>query len=224
MSPPPRLPTTVLLALAAGCGGGSGGGPSGTGDAGTLAYDPARFAVAVVDFAPGAGAGYGQDALPDVVLGPPRGGGLRQGGTDVLSLGTGGTITLELGTDAVDGPGPDLIVFENAFEVGAGTFAEPGIVAVSEDGVTFTDFPCDPTASPDFPGCAGTEPVLANADTNAIDPTDPAVAGGNPFDLADIGVARARYVRITDGERPTNLGGGSEGFDLDAIAVVNAAP
>ena len=36
---------------------------------------------------------------------------------------------------------PDLIVFENAFRFGgAAVFAEPGIVGVSDDAVSWTDF------------------------------------------------------------------------------------
>ena len=44
---------------------------------------------------------------------------------------------------------------------------------------------------------------------------DPATAGGDPFDLADVGLTWARYVRVTD--RP----GDGLVFDLDAIAIVN---
>ncbi len=67
--------------------------------------------------------------------------------------------------------------------------------------------------------------VFAGPD-NAIDPTDPAAAGGDAFDLADLGLTRARYVRLLDvgvtyyGAR-TWCGGGGGGFDLDAIAVVH---
>jgi hypothetical protein len=45
-------------------------------------------------------------------------------------------------------------------------------------------------------------------------------AGGDAFDLADIGLQRARFVRIRDsGENPYE--GTAGGFDLDALAVVN---
>jgi hypothetical protein len=187
-------------------------------------YDPNRFIVRLVSFEPGPGAGYGQDNLPDIILGPPRGGGEHQGSTHVVSLGTEGVIVVEMGMDIVDGPGPDLIVFENPFVVGGGTFAEPGHVAVSMDGEDFVEHPCDAEDAPDFPGCAGLNPVYANELTNDIDPTDPEVAGGDAFDLADFGVSRARFVRIRDGGRVSGLGGDSEGFDLDAIAVVNGDP
>jgi hypothetical protein len=52
---------------------------------------------------------------------------------------------------------------------------------------------------------------------DGIDPLDPTVAGGDPFDLADIGAPLARFVRITD--RPDVPGS----FDLDAVGIVNAA-
>jgi hypothetical protein len=61
--------------------------------------------------------------------------------------------------------------------------------------------------------------VYANPDKNAIDPSDPTVAGGDAFDLADLGVSRARYVRITDRVDLTGLNGS---FDLDAVSIVHA--
>lgn len=198
-------------------------GVSGCGDdGGACDWDGSPFGAALVRFEPGPGAGFGEDALPCVVLGPPVGGGETQQGLDVLSLGVGGEIVLRLGLDAVDGPGADLLVFENAFRVsgGAVTFAEPGEVAVSADGVDFLPFPCDPEAT-DLArsGCAGVRPVLAPGPDGAVDPTDPAVAGGDAFDLADVGVDRARYVRIRDAG-VSNVGPDTRGFDLDAVAVV----
>ncbi|MFM2153033.1 MAG: hypothetical protein RL199_1468 [Pseudomonadota bacterium] len=171
----------------------------------TPRWDVRRFASRVVSFEPGDGAGFGQERLPDVVLGPPRGKGLDAGGLDVLSLGQAG-----------------VIVFENAFRGPQGaTFAETGIVGASVDGVTFVDWPCeaeDPAKS--FPGCAGVHAVLSSPD-DGIDPPDPATAGGDAFDLAAIGLASARYVRVRDsGLNPTLAPSG--GFDLDAVAVVHS--
>jgi len=125
----------------------------------------------------------------------------------------------------VDGPGVDLLVFENAFaRSGTGaTFAEPGRVAVSEDGVAWSELPC---AAADeahgYPGCAGVKPVFASS-TNGISATDPEAAGGDGFDLADFPEprpTRVRFVRITDSGLNPNLAP-SGGFDLDALAVVN---
>jgi hypothetical protein len=132
-------------------------------------------------------------------------------------------VTLELGdTEILDGPGPDFIVFENAFWVDgdeAQPFAELATVSVSEDGESFVEFPCTATQAP-FGSCAGWRPVFANADENEIDPFDPGVAGGDPFDLAELGLARARFVRITDRPDQTGMAGV---FDLDAVAAVNAS-
>ncbi|MCA9602522.1 MAG: cell surface protein, partial [Myxococcales bacterium] len=189
---------------------------SSDGDVHRSALAAERFAMAVVEFTPGDEAGFGQDRMPDVVFGPPRGAGERQGSLDVVALGHGGRITLELGRPIVDGDGPDFIVFENAFLVGESVvFAEPATVSVSDDGETFAAFPCDPETKP-YDGCAGVAPVFANVDKNDIDPSDVEAAGGDAFDLADVSLPSARFVRIIDGA----MGMGespSAGFDLDAI-------
>lgn len=192
-----------------------GGADSSAADA-KVATNP--FADRVVAFVPGPSAGFGQAKMPNVVLGAPDGKGPNAGSLDVVSLGKGGVITLEF-TDvlAVDGPGPDLIVFENPFS----TWIETGYVAASEDGVTWHEWPCA-AADPGHAGCAGVQPVLSARD-NGVDPTDPAVAGGDAFDLAVLGLKKARFVRIRDsGVNPYE--GPTGGFDLDAVAVVHAAP
>ncbi|MDG1483165.1 MAG: cell surface protein, partial [Myxococcota bacterium] len=178
--------------------------------------DADPFADAVVTFLPGKAAGFGQESLPGIVLGGPEGAGASAGSLDVLSLGCGGSIVLALeDIGLLDGEGADLLVFENAFS----DFAEPGIVAVSDDGKTWAEWACDPEdVDGGYPGCAGINPVLA-ASSNGVDPTDPAAAGGDAFDLAEVGLKRARYVRITDAGVSDCLGS-SGGFDLDAIAVV----
>jgi hypothetical protein len=184
---------------------------------------PSRFATSVVSFTAGPGSNFGQADLPQIVLGPPKGGGADMGSLDVATLGNGGTITLGFApSEIVDGPGPDFIVFENPFDIDGNPddpFAELATVAVSEDGQNFQSFPCTATAYP-YGECAGWHPVFANADTNRIDPTDPAVAGGDAFDLAELGVTRARYVRITD---RVDLTGPNGTFDLDAVSIVHAA-
>jgi len=193
--------------------------------AGPLTGDP--FADAVVLFEPGTNAGFGQDGLPGIVLGPPRGGGLLKQSLDVVSLGNDGRIVVRFDDPVVcNGPGADFTVFENAFHAGSEdgpVFAEAGIVAVSQDGQTFFEFPYDAAT---LAGLAGLTPVLSNPD-NGIDPTDPTVSGGDSFDLATVGLAWAAYVRITDPgasiDDPGNLvpPGTQGGFDLDAVAIVN---
>ncbi len=199
-------------------------------DADVLAAD--RFITKVVSFTPGTCAGYGQSGMPTVVEGPPIGGGADMGSTDVVSLGGQGEIVVSFAPNTiVDGPGADFLVFENAFDVAgnaANIFAEPGEVSVSDDGVTWTVFPCTATVFP-YGECAGWHPVFSNPD-NGISPVDPSTAGGDPFDLADLadaGITEVRYVRIRDKTTetcPAGPGGPtSNGFDLDAIAIVNAS-
>ncbi len=181
-----------------------------------------RYATASPAHSFGPGQNTGQPRFPELVLGPPRGAGCCEQNTNhVVALGNGGSVTLEFGeSEIVDGPGPDFIVFENAF-VPAGTpgqtFAELATVEVSSDGTSWTTYECSATAPP-YGFCAGTAPVHANPDVNDIDPLDPAVAGGDAFDLADVGQAAARLVRITDRPDLTGLAGV---FDLDAVGLVN---
>jgi len=185
-------------------------------------------ADAVTSFTVGANGGFQAELLPNIVLGVPFGGGLMTGSTDVVSLGDGGSITLAFEDNViVDGPGPDFTVFENPFQIAGSTtiFVELGIVSASEDGVNFFTFPNNPTT---FAGFAGVTPVYSNPD-DGIDPRDPAVSGGDSFDLADIGLHQARFVRITDPgatvDDPGNhfvQGAGKSGFDLDAIVAVHS--
>ncbi len=178
----------------------------------------ASFATAIFDYGFGPGQNFGQEDLGRV-FGPPQGAGCCSGSLDVVSLGLGGYIVLEFAGNAiVDGPGPDFIVFENVFGLGNDVNrpnAELATVAVSEDGIEWFDFPCTAEKAP-AEGCAGWHVIYANPETNDIDPTDPQVAGGDAFDLADIGVSRARLVRITD---RADIAGTV--FDLDAVSIVN---
>jgi hypothetical protein len=178
-------------------------------------------AVGVVSFVPGAGAGFGSSALPGIVLGPPQGRGELAGSTHVVSLGRGGEIILDLGScHLTDGPGTDLIVFENPFFIGgdpANPYAELGSVGVSGDGMSFTEFACSSGSYP-YTGCAGWHPVYSST-SNDISPFDVDRAGGDNFDLAEIGVESARYIRVRD---VGSVGfGTSIGFDLDAVSVIN---
>jgi hypothetical protein len=203
-------------------GGTSTGSSGSTGTTGTRPDAGPYFIGAIVSFDAGPGAGFGAGKLPDVIEGPPEGGGMSQGSLDVLSLGTRGVIVVEMAEEIVDGPGPDLTIFENAFLFGDGKlYSEPAAVAVSEDGVDFTEFPCDPDAGA-VATCAGVHAVFS-APGNGISPLDPSVSGGDPLDLAAIGVPRARYVRIRDLGMGSRLGPAA-GFDLDAIANLHPAP
>ena len=185
------------------------------------------FIERVVGFTPGLGAGFGQDAMPWVVFGGPRGAGPSSGGTDVVSLGTGGSIVVAFEKrPIIDAPGEDFIVFENAFRFGTGgtrAYVELARVSVSDDGVNWVSFPCNVQT---YAGCAGSQPVYANLDTNTIDATLSARAGGDPFDLASVGLSRARFLRLDDlGTIPGSAeeSSGKAGFDLDSIAVIHGA-
>lgn len=190
-----------------------------------------RFVTKVTSFTPGDCAGYGLPSMPMVVQGPPVGGGAVAGSLDVVSLGYKGEIVLDFEANTiVDAPGADFIVFENAFWIGGDSqrpVAELGEVSVSDDGATWVTFPC--TAAParaDYGTCAGWRPVFS-APGNGISPVDPKTAGGDLFDLANVGVTSARFVRIRDlgtVDCPANpaMKSTTVGFDLDAIAIVNA--
>lgn len=185
---------------------------------------PSPYASVWIEYRPGPGAGYGQDQAPQVVFGPPRPGGESAPSLDVLTLGAGGSITLGFGDERIlDGPGPDFVVFENPFWVKGDErqpYAELAGVEVSLDGEVWRSFPCDQAGDGQghFTGCAGWRP------TRAYDPwagvLDPAVSGGDAFDLADLGLTEVRYVRLTDLEGDPN-GGPTAGFDLDAVGLVH---
>ena len=173
----------------------------------------ARFATTVVEHAFGAGQSFNQDKFPGPVLGPPE----ANEPSSVVSLGNGGYVVVAFDENAIiDGPGADFTVFENALP----TYKELATVAVSEDGETWFEFPCTaPQEGPAYGACAGVALVYSSR-KNGIDPLDPAVSGGDHYDLSDLGVKRARFVRITD--RADLMGGLADVFDLDAVAIVNA--
>lgn len=191
-------------------------------DGGVRAAD--AFADRVVSFSPGESSGFGADCFPYVVLGPPWGSAGQQS-LDVLTLGKKGSIVLAFDdVGLVDGPGTDLLVFENPLSA----FPETGEVEVSADGQAWFKWPCDGTnKDAGYPGCAGVRTVQSSPD-NGIPATDPERAGGDRFDLATLeGLPDAgfvgRFVRIAD----TGLNaysGSNGGFDLDAVAVVNGTP
>jgi hypothetical protein len=201
--------------------------------------EPFLDAVVAVTFGTAGGGG-----APANVLGPPHGLGAFQGTLHTLSLGLGGSITVAFTDNAiVDGPGPDLTVFENAFLLSGlqtGTpFAEPGTVSVSADGEDWVTFACALDQPPYHPGCAGVYPVFATEQdpSAALTPstapiadlvgvpfetfTAPAGSGGDSFDLAAVGLAAARFVRIDAGLQRMGLDG-LAGFDLDAVAAVHS--
>jgi hypothetical protein len=221
-----------LLLLLGGCGNtpvaadGGATGAGGAGDDREVVYpETLPYARSVESFTPGEGGGFGESSLPEVVLGPPRGMGERSGSLHVLSLGVGGEIVLGFGERTiVNEPGPDFVVFENAFWPGgvrSMVYAELGEVSVSEDGETWLTFPCDSGGDGEggFAGCAGASPTL-KFEPLALVPLDAAASGGDAFDLADVQLASARFVKITD-LGTLELTGTSSGFDLDAVGLTH---
>ena len=218
----------VCVCLLASCGDPSGterqgaGQPLGPVQCPSEVEDGRAFIARIVSFEPGSGAGFGQDALPGIIAGPPMGTGEANGSLDVLSLGAEGELVVELGANVVDCEGPDFIIFENAFVLGDITYAELAEVSVSLDGIEWHVFDCDPGGEWPFEGCAGVLPVYSRAAENGLDPRDPLVSGGDAFDLADVGVERVRFVRLRDLKTSTGFSGPpSRGFDLDAIGIVS---
>ena len=211
----------LLTALLLGAVGGCGETPEDT------SWVAQYYATHVESFEAGENAGFGQAEFPDVVLGPPQGQGTARGGLDVLSLGVGGTIVIGFeGMAITNGEGPDFIVFENAFWAGndpAQVWADPAEVSVSDDGVSWTAFPCEPDLenTTTLEGCAGWQPVLSFESTVVV-PLDPALTGGDAFDLSTIGLERAKYIRIRD--LATDGGSPSAGFDLDAVGLIHSQP
>jgi hypothetical protein len=181
--------------------------------------DGARFVTSVVDHSFGDGQDFGQEEFPAPILGAPLGGGCCKGSLDVTSLGEGGFVIVEFdGNVILDDEGSDFIVFENAFVPSgadaSAVFAEVGSVSVSQDGFEWHSFPCTADEYP-FGDCAGWHPVLSNPDEAEPSAFDPETAGGDAFDLGELGLDWARYVRIEDRADVDGT------FDLDAVAIVH---
>lgn len=172
--------------------------------------DPALGLADLVLDAPSASAGpYGD---PERAINGVRGSGCCAGGTDVFALGQDDGVDdwVELGWSGVvvDGDGPDLVVFENAFEHDGGVFVEPAIVQVRAAEGDWATFPYDyvahdetvHSADPDdWQGFAGLRPVFLHAEDYPVDPSDTSLAGGDPFDLADLPPGEARDAIESDG-------------------------
>jgi len=179
------------------------------------ASDPWADEVVTVSYGPGAG--FGQSYFPENVLGPPDSSASAQipsqSPAELLALGSGGEIVLRFDEPGItDGPGPDFTVFENVFVYGDNlAFTETAFVAISADGVTWHEFPWDAET---FDGLAGVTPTHGNAD-----PCDPAVSGGDSFDLADLNLDTVYYVRLTDTDGEVDDAGPS--FDLDAVVAMH---
>ena len=186
-------------------------------------YDSNVWADKVVTFTSGTNAGFGSNFFPNNVLGPPdQDPNLTKYSAsnkpqEILSLGNGGEIILEFTDNYIfNGDGVDFTVFENVFLI-YGTnepFIEAGIVSVSADGINFVTFPYDTST---WAGFAGVTPTLDNRNYS-----NPDVSGGDSFDLSDVGLDYARFVKITDIGDLKKEGAWNADFDLDAVIAVNS--
>jgi hypothetical protein len=190
----------------------------------------------------GDNAGFGQDEFPTIVLGLPMGGGPEEGSLHVLSLGKGGSITaIFVDEYVVDGPGPDLVIFENPFFIqgdSSNSYVEAAVIQIGPHPDSMVLYPFDfvpalePAGNPDkFVGMAGVMPV--NSNDGIPDPQDPDSSGGDLFDLSQVGLENAQYIRIIDvGDTtydpdselvvdPGWDGSPSAGFDLDACVAIH---
>lgn len=179
------------------------------------------YADSVTSYTIGPNGGYpGTSFLPGVVIGPPKGTGLFQGGLDVFSLGFGGVMVLRFDNNViVDGDGADFTVFENAFLAFNGAtltierpFADPAIVSVSQNGTTWYPFPCQLTTNPPagifYPGCAGVYPVLSNANN----PSTPHASIPTQGDIGDL-------IGLPLIPAPQPGGAGGDSFDLATVGL-----
>jgi hypothetical protein len=180
---------------------------------------------------------YGEEVdeawrTPEKSIGPADG---TTGG--VVSLGRGGTITLEFHNAIRNGIGFDFAVFENSFSK---SFLELAYVEVSSDNTVFLRFDCAFASSESVSG-------FGTGDTTMIG----SLAGkygkgfGTPFDLevlagsyevltGEVDLDSIKYVRLVDivgdGTALDSFGNviydpfptvDSAGFDLDAVGVLN---
>jgi hypothetical protein len=166
----------------------------------------------------GTGAGFGQRFFPDNILGPPDTSASPYSPSfteeNLLTLGRGGEIILAFRDGGIyDSTGADFTVFGNPFVNRANNvvFRKVAIVAVSEDGAQWQEFPFDTTT---FVGLAGATPT--NGSSN---PVNPAVSGGDSFDLATVGLHHAVYVKLTDATARVHDDGDS--FNLDAVVAIH---
>jgi hypothetical protein len=137
--------------------------------------------------------------------------------SDFLPLGNGGSVVYEIEDgEIIDGDGPDFVVYGDS-PLTKGIKTATVEVAERDAPGAYVEFQCD-SVNPPFMGCAGVHPV------DRSHSKDPVMEGGDPFDLAKIGVKRAKFIRITDTSDNKNSASVkyADGFNLDSIALIHA--
>lgn len=125
-------------------------------------------------------------------------------------------------------------------------YAEPAFVEVSADGEVWQRFPYDEQALAQvadgaevdkdlhrrLEGLAGVTPTFSGNwtvpdDRHEWDPEGEggvSGAGGDAFDLADVDLEQVRFVRLLDADTRAGFTGSAEGYDQDALVIVNGRP
>lgn len=193
--------------------------------------DPAfiGWATGWVDYIPGGN-------LASTWMNPQKAMGPAEGNSfDVVSLGSGGSITITFDPPISNGQGWDFAIFENSF---SDTFLELAYVEVSSDGVNFVRFDNDSLTANPVGGFGATDPTNIDGFGGKY-----RQGFGTPFDLTylstkddvidgTVKLNEIGYVRIVDiigdgaffdtsgdviwDPYPTAQ---SAGFDLDAVGV-----
>ena len=197
------------------------------------------FATRVVSYIAGTGAATGH-RNPQTALGEPT----RITGTSsapetvtpfqpawmpnqIVSIGAGGSLTLELGQAAFDSPnnpfGVDLIVFSNAFfsDVSGGQgspgycFADGGVIDVSDDGATWFEIPNTQADGPmptmGFMDAGPFDSTPGELSTDFRKPMNPAIT---LYDLQELNYIDV--IHAYDGS------GGGVGVDLASVGLNQA--
>jgi len=140
---------------------------------------------------------------PSQVLGSPDAARLevREHFRGIMSLGQGGYVTVDLGDTAIDGPGPDLRVYQAVGTEPVTLYAATG----AQGPFVLVGLRVD---------CGERTPGFENLVRHC------------DFELRGTGLAEARYLKVEDGEIYPCLAGGTntEGADIDAIEILNQKP
>ena len=169
---------------------------------------------------------FGAAFVPGVVLGPPGDSVLTQGSFTVASLGFGGSTVLHFDDVVIeDLPGPDFIVFENAFfrlplptseQDDFFVFAEPARVEVSADGVQWEPFPFDASALAEVGGDQGDGSVDKNLYRRLV-----GLAGVTPTFTGNWTIPNDPLVFDPSGQAGVS-GAGGDAFDLATVGLPEA--